>query len=105
MRKHLNLTKEKLPKKIKRKTDDDELFLIGTYNKYLNTQGYDVDATANKKIQADFPEIEGIEWLYDSNVKDYKNLLKNKEGGTPWGPCIYSAFSCFIAKITLEIEG
>ena len=30
------------------------------------------------------------------------------EGGTPWGPCIYSAFSCFIAaiaKITLEIEG
>ena len=74
MRKHLNLTKEKLPKKIKRKTDDDELFLIGTYNNYLNTQGYDVDATANKKIQADFPEIEGIEWLYDSQVKDYKNL-------------------------------
>ena len=78
MRKHLNLTKEKLPKKMRRKTDDDELFLIGTYNNYLDTQGYDVDATANKKIQADFPEIEGIEWLYDSQVKDHKNLLKNK---------------------------
>ena len=79
MKKSLNLVKEKLPKKMRRKTDDDdELFMLGMYNKYLNTDGYDVDYTANKKIQADFPEIEGIEWLYDSQVKDYANLLKNR---------------------------
>ena len=71
--------KEKLPKKMRRKTDDDdELFMLGMYNKYLNTDGYDVDDTANKKIQVDFPEIERIEWLYDSQVKDYQNLLKNR---------------------------
>ena len=71
--------KDKLPKKMRRKTDDDdELFMLGMYNKYLNTDGYDADATANKKTQADFPEIEGIEWLYDSQVKDYENLLKNR---------------------------
>ena len=79
MKKSLNLVKDKLPKKMRRKTDDDdELFMLGMYNKYLNTDGYDVDATANKKTQADFPEIEGIEWLYDSQVKDYENLLKNR---------------------------
>ena len=71
--------KDKLPKKMRRKTDDDdELFMLGMYKKYLNTDGYDVDATANKKTQADFPEVEGIEWLYDSQVKDYENLLKNR---------------------------
>ena len=26
------------------------------------------------------------------------------KGGTPWGPHIYSVFSCFVAKITLELE-
>ena len=87
MKKSLNLMKDKLPKKMRRKTDDDdELFMLGMYNKYLNTDGYDVDDarqslasirdTANEKIQAYFPEIEGIEWLYDSQVKDYENLLK-----------------------------
>ena len=44
----------------------------------MKTDGYEVDATANKKIQASFPEIEGIEWLYDSQVKDYENLLKHR---------------------------
>ena len=79
MNRRLNLVKEKLPKKMRRKTDDDDdLFMLGMYNKYLKTDGYNVDATANKKIQANFPEIEGIEWLYDSQVKDYQNLLKNK---------------------------
>ena len=79
MNRKLNLVKDKLPKKMRRKTDDDdELFMLGMYNKYLKTDGYDVDATANKKIQAEFPEIEGIEWLYDSQVKDYANLLKNR---------------------------
>ena len=52
--------------------------MLGMYNSYLKSDGYDVDATANKKIQADFPEIEGIEWLYDSQVKDYENLLKRR---------------------------
>ena len=79
MKKSLNLVKDKLPKKMRRKTDDhDELFMLGMYNKYLNNDGYEVDATANKKIQVIFPEIEGIEWLYDSQVKDYENLLKNR---------------------------
>ena len=79
MKKSLNLVKDKVPKKMRRKTDDDdELFMLGMYNKYLHTDGYDVDATANKKTQADFPEIEGIEWLYDSQVKDYEKLLKNR---------------------------
>ena len=63
---------------MRRKTDDDELFLMGTYNTCLNTQGYDVDATANKKIQADFPKIEGVEWIYDRQVKDYQTLLTNR---------------------------
>ena len=98
MKKRLNLVKDKLPKTRRRKTDDDdELFMLGMYNSYLKTDGYDVDATANKQIQADFPEIEGIEWLYDSQVKDYENLLKHrrdkmtqtfrymlKQNGTPY---------------------
>ena len=50
--------------------------MLGMYNSYLKTDGYDVDATANKQIQADFPEIEGIEWLYDSQVQDYENRPK-----------------------------
>ena len=79
MKKRLNLVKDKLPKNRRRKTDDDdELFMLGMYNSYLKSDGYDVDATANKKIQADFPEIEGIEWLYESQVKDYENLLKRR---------------------------
>ena len=52
--------------------------MLGMYNSYLKTDGYDVDATANKQIQTDFPEIEGIEWLYESQVKDYENLLKRR---------------------------
>ena len=80
MNKRLNLAKDKLPKRRRRRTDDedDELFILGMYNNYLKTEGYDVDDTANKKIQADFPEIEGVEWLYDSQVKDYENLMKNR---------------------------
>ena len=80
MNRRLNLVKDKLPKRRRRRTDDedDELFILGMYNNYLKTEGYDVDDTANKKIQADFPEIEGVEWLYDSQVKNYENLMKNR---------------------------
>ena len=80
MNRRLNLVKDKLPKRSRRRTDDedDELFILGMYNNYLNTEGYDVDTTANKKIQADFPEIEGVEWLHDSQVKDYQSLMKNR---------------------------
>ena len=77
MNRRLNLVKDKLLKTRRSKTDDDdELFMLDMYNKYLNTNSYDVDATANKQIQADFPEIEGIEWLYDSQVQDYENRPK-----------------------------
>ena len=79
MNRKLNLVKEKLPKRRRRKSDDDDnLFLKGMYNDYLQTEGYEVDDTANKKIQVDFPEIQGVEWLFDSKVKDYKSLLENR---------------------------
>ena len=80
MNKKLNLVKEKLPKRRRKKNDDDEdnLFLKGMYSDYLETEGYEVDDTANKKIQVDFPEIQGVEWLFDSKVKDYKSLLDNR---------------------------
>ena len=79
MNKKLNLVKEKLPKRRRKKNDDDDnLFLKGMYSDYLQTEGYEVDDTANKKIQVDFPEIKGVEWLFDSKVKDYKSLLENR---------------------------
>ena len=81
MYKHLNLYKDKLPKRKRFKVDDD-INVEGTYNPSLDTKGYDVEEapirTANKAIQVDFPMIEGVEWLYDSKVKDYKNLLKER---------------------------
>ena len=93
MNKKLHLVKEKLPKRRRKKNDDDDnLFLKGMYDSkailginsvnpysdYLQTEGYEVDDTANKKIQVDFPEIKGVEWLFDSKVKDYKSLLENR---------------------------
>ena len=83
MNKKLNLVKEKLPKRRRKKNDDDDnLFLKGMYSDYLETKGYDVEETMinnrEKGTQVNFPEIKGIEWLYDSKVKDYKSLLENR---------------------------
>ena len=83
MNKKLHLVKEKLPKRRRKKNDDDDnLFLKGMYSPFLETKGYDVEETINnnreKGTQVDFPEIKGVEWLYDSKVKDYKSLLENR---------------------------
>ena len=50
------------------------------YNPFLDTKGYDVEAitTAEKGVLADFPELEGLGWMFDSEVKDYETLLKNR---------------------------
>ena len=78
MNRRLNLYKEKLPKR-KRRTDDDDVYIKGMYNPFLDTKGYDVEeiTTAEKGVMADFPELEGIGWMFDSEVKDYETLLKN----------------------------
>ena len=84
MYKRLNLYKEKLPKR-KRRTDDDDVYIRGMYNPFLDTKGYDVDiiteegkTTAEKGVLADYPDFEGIGWIYDSHIKDYETLLKDR---------------------------
>ena len=79
MNRRLSLDKEKLPKR-KRRTDDDDVYIKGMYNPFLDTKGYDVEeiTTAEKGVLADFPELEGLGWMFDSEVKDYETLLKNR---------------------------
>ena len=79
MNRRLNLYKEKLPKR-KRRTDDDDVYIKGMYSPFLDTKGYDVEeiTTAEKGILADFPELEVLGWMFDSEVKDYETLLKNR---------------------------
>ena len=50
------------------------------YNPFLDTKGYDVEeiTTAEKGVMADFPELEGLGWMFDSEVKDYETLLKHR---------------------------
>ena len=69
MKKFLNLKKERLFKRMRYKIDDDELILMRIYNDQLNIQNYVIDAIINKKMQADFPGIENIKYLYDSKTK------------------------------------
>ena len=55
------------------------------YNPFLDTTGYDVEViqeegktTAEKGVLADYPDFEGIGWIFDSEVKDYEALLKER---------------------------
>ena len=79
MNRRLNLYKEKLPKR-KRRASDDDVYIRGMYNPFLDTTGYDVEeiTTAEKGVLADFPELENLGWMFDSEVKDYENLLKSR---------------------------
>ena len=60
MCKHLHLYKDKLPKRKKRTTDDDDLSVEGMYHPFLDTRGYEVEAvqennktTSEKGVTAD----------------------------------------------------
>ena len=84
MLRRLNLYKEKLPKK-KRRASDDDVYIRGMFNPFLDTTGYGVEViqeegktTAEKGVLADYPDFEGIGWIFDSEVKDYKSLLKDR---------------------------
>ena len=76
MYKHRHLYKDKLPKRKRLKTDDD-LFVEGMYHPFLDARGYEVEAvqennrtTSEKGVTADFPELENLGWMFDSEVKD-----------------------------------
>ena len=84
MNRRLNLYKDKLPKR-KRRASDDDVYIKGMYNPFLDTTGYDVEViqeegktTAEKGVLADYPDFEGIWWIFDSEVKDYETLLKDR---------------------------
>ena len=84
MNRRLNLFKDKLPKR-KRRAYDDDVYIRGMFNPFLDTTGYDVEViqeegktTAEKGVLADYPDFEGIEWIFDSEVKDYEALLKKR---------------------------
>ena len=84
MNRRLNLYKDKLPKR-KRRASDDDVYIKGMYNPFLDTTGYDVEViqeegktTAEKGVFADYPDFEGIGWIFDSEVKDYEALLKDR---------------------------
>ena len=84
MNRRLNLYKDKLPKR-KRRASDDDVYIKGMFNPFLDTTGYDVEViqeegktTAEKGVLADYPDFEGIGWMFDSEVKDYEALLKDR---------------------------
>ena len=80
MNRRLNLYKDKLPKRKRRLSDDDDVYIRGMYNPFLDTRGYDVEeiTTAEKGVLADFPDFEGLGWIFDSEIKDFESLLKNR---------------------------
>ena len=84
MYKRPNLYKDKLPKR-KRRVSDDDVYIKGMYNPFLDTTGYEVEdlrdsgiTTAEKGVLADYPAFEGIGWIFDSEIKDYESLLKDR---------------------------
>ena len=91
MNRRLNLYKDKLPKRKRRLSDDDDVYIRGMYNAFgiightpynpfLTTKGYDVEeiTTAEKGVLADFPELENLGWMFDSEIKDFESLLKDR---------------------------
>ena len=90
MNRRLNLYKDKLPKR-KRRASDDDVYIKGMYNPFLDTTGYDVEViqeegktTAEKGVLADYPDFEGIGWIFDSEVKDYEAFLKKQNDTNIW---------------------
>ena len=84
MNRRLHLFKDKLPIR-KRRASDDDVYIRGMFNPFLDTTGYDVEViqeegktTAEKGVLADYPDFEGIGWIFDSEVKDYESLLKDR---------------------------
>ena len=84
MNRRLNLFKDKLPIR-KRRASDDDVYIRGMFNPFLDTTGYDVEViqeegktTAEKGVLADYPDFEGIGWIFDSEVKGYEALLKER---------------------------
>ena len=80
MKRRLNLYKDKLPKRKRRLSDDDDVYIRGMYNPFLDTKGYDVEeiTTAEKGVLADFPELKNLGWMFDSEIKDFESLLKDR---------------------------
>ena len=95
MYRHLHLYKDKLPKRKRRIVDarqslasirdNDDLFVEGMYHPFLDTKGYEVVAvqnnyrtTSEKGATADFPDLENLGWMFDSEVKDDRSLLKDR---------------------------
>ena len=55
------------------------------YHPFLDTTGYEVEdlrergiTTEEKEVLADFPDFEGIGWIFDSEIKDFESLLKDR---------------------------
>ena len=89
MNRRLNLYKDKLPKR-KRRASDDDVYIKGMYNPFLNTTGYDVEViqeegktTAEKGVLADYPDFEGIGWIFDSEVKDVRHEPRGLRDASP----------------------
>ena len=81
MNRRLNVYKDKLSKGKRRASDDDDDVYIGVMcNPFLDTTGYDVEEkpTSEKGVTADFPELGNLGWMFDSQVKDYESLLKDR---------------------------
>ena len=60
------------------------------YHPFLHTKGYEVEATQNnnkttseKEVTADFPELENLGSIFDSEVKDYQSLLRDRRDKMP----------------------
>ena len=89
MNRRLNLYKDKLPKR-KRRASDDDVYIKGMYNPFLDTTGYDVEViqeegktTAEKGVLADYPDFEGIGWIFDSEVKDVRHEPRGLRDASP----------------------
>ena len=85
MNRRLNVYKDKLSKGKRRASDDDDdddddVYFRVICNPFLDTTGYDVEekTTSEKGVTADFPEIGNLGWIFDSQVKDYESLLKDR---------------------------
>ena len=89
MNRRLNLYKDKLPKR-KRRASDDDVYIKGMFNPFLDTAGYDVEViqeegktTAEKGVLADYPDFEGIGWISDSEVKDVRHEPRGLRDASP----------------------
>ena len=77
MNRRLNLYEDKLSKGKRRASDDDDVYIR---DMCLDTTGYHVEekTTSKKGVTADFPELGNLAWIFDSQVKDYESLLRDR---------------------------